>query len=99
MTEEAARAAVEETVDEEDEEVIELLAELKPVIELAVACANRLSVVGGAFAQPLVMGFDLTAVEIVAKWMGIMIDQAMGEDLRTLEAHMLKLLSAAGEAP
>lgn len=93
MTEAEAAAAVAalkpETRSEEQEDdptVIEILSELEPVVRLALACANRLFVLGTG-----VGGFDLAQVEVMARWMSIEITPQRLEDLRALEAEVVAI--------
>jgi hypothetical protein len=79
--------------EKEDEELVELLPELEPVVELARSCANHLHIAGGGFSRPIVMGFDLPALDVMARWMELAIDAQMTTDLRVIEAEMIRLLN------
>lgn len=78
--------------DDEDDQVIELLADLKHVVDLATAGAGRLSYAG---MGGVVTGFDLVAIDVLAQWMGISIDRQMAADLMVISDECVRIFAEA----
>lgn len=78
---------------EEGEDVIEMLADLQPVIELVEAGRGLLKVGGGM--APVVLGLDLPAFDVLARWMSIEIDRRMASDLMVISDEVAMIFREA----
>lgn len=83
---------------DEEPDVIEVLADLKPVIGLVLACSGHLEVastmvampMGGAMSTITVLGFDIPAVDTMARWTGVEMTPQIADDLLVIEAEMVR---------
>lgn len=64
----------------------------RPLIRLAVACRSRWQLAPGGLGQSIPTAFDLPAVDVVARWMGIAPDAHLLAGLTILEREALKLM-------
>ncbi|WP_313352640.1 hypothetical protein [Paracoccus sp. (in: a-proteobacteria)] len=62
------------------------------LIRLAVACAQRWQRATVGFGRSIAVAFDLPAVDVAARWLGITPDARLLDGLTILEREALKLM-------
>ncbi|MEM6726867.1 MAG: hypothetical protein AAF618_00080 [Pseudomonadota bacterium] len=72
---------------DEGREALTVPACLWPAVRLAREARDRFVFIGGGFARPYASGFDLTALETIARFIGVEITREVWDDLAVLEAH------------
>lgn len=95
MTRESARAAAAKMLREDDEDGDEQLclprSEL-PLIRLIMAVRHQWRLAGGGMAGSFPVAFDLPAVDVAARWLGLTPDARLMDGLSIIEAEALKLM-------
>lgn len=79
--------------------MIEILADLKDVVTLAVANANRLAVIPVGLGAPIVTGFDLLQLEAAARLKDIVLTDGLFEDLRVIEDELVAIFRERSAQP
>ena len=64
-----------------------------PAFELFTASATQWTVAG----MGGVLGLDYTAVRVVAEWIGVVVNRAIFDDLRVMEAEAVRLFREGQE--
>lgn len=78
----------------QDDATLTLPASLAPVIDLTILTRDQVRLVSG-FGGAAVIGFDFVAVDVAARWLGIVIDPAMARDLQVIHDEALTVMRAA----
>lgn len=91
-----ALGASDETLAEWEgaKEPFSLWPDAGPAFDLFTACATqwRVAGLGG------VLGLDYKAVQVVAEWIGVVVNRAIFDDLRVMEAEAVRLFRKGQES-
>lgn len=71
-----------------------LPASERPLIRLVLAVAGQWRMGGGGLAGMQPIGLDMTAVDVTARWLGIIPDARLFDGLAIIEREALKLMRA-----
>ncbi len=77
---------------EAEDEFLQLPSAERPLIQLVLTCHNRWQRVGAGMGGSLPVAFDLPAVDVAARWMGIIPDARLMNGLTIIEREALKLM-------
>lgn len=73
----------------DEPETLVLPDTMRPLIDLVVATMSQWRMAGGGMAPMRAVALDLVAVDIAARWLGIVIDPPMFRDLQAIEREAL----------
>lgn len=62
---------------------------MRPLVDLVLALIGQWRMAGGGMAPLRPVGFDLVAVDVAARWLGIAPDAALMRDLQVVEQEAL----------
>lgn len=71
-----------------------LPADMRDIVDLAVASAGQWRMAGGGFAPLRPVALDLAAVDAAARWLGLAPSRRLLADLRVIEEEALAILGA-----
>lgn len=76
----------------QDVDAVILPASERPLIRLALATAGQWRMAGGGMAAMRPVALDMTAVDVIARWLGIAPDARLFDGLAIIEREALKLM-------
>lgn len=71
---------------------LRLPARMRPFVDLLLSVAGQWRMAGGGMAAMRPVAFDLVAVDVAARWLGITRDAALMRDLQTVEHEALRAM-------
>lgn len=92
MTRPEAVTMARKMVGEDEADEILLPSAEHPLIRLAVACHGRWQHVTVGLGRSIAVAFDLPAIDVAARWLGITPDARLLDGLTILEREALKLM-------
>ncbi len=78
---------------EREKQQVELWAQHNTVVKLFSACLSQLRTTG----MGGIIGLDYVAVNLVARWLGIVMDSLALSQLQIMEAEMVSVLNLHGQ--
>lgn len=91
MSAEAARQAAEKVAGIETGPT-RLPGSMRDIVRLAGATTAQWRIAGGGMGADVPIGFDMTAVDVVARWLGIEASPRLLDDLAVIEREALELM-------